>query len=713
MITIEEIKTEIISYNPRADIAAIDKAYEYSSRAHAGQMRKSGDPYLIHPVEVAKIITQLKMDTASVVAAILHDTIEDTSTTKKDIEKEFGNDVAEIVDGVTKIGKLQFRSLEDRQAENYRKMILAMSRDIRVILVKLADRLNNMRTLQFMAEARQIAIAQETLDIYVPLAARMGIQWIKEELENHSLRYLKPEMHRQIDAIVKSLEKNRQEYINGIRDSLKKNLEGSIPKIEIQGRIKQVYSIYQKMIRSQVGIDEIHDLIAFRVLVPSMEHCYEALGDIHALFKPIPGRFKDYIAMPKPNNYQSLHTTVIAGEGERIEFQIRTFEMHEVAELGVAAHWKYKEDGKLDTKDESKFRWLRQLVDWQRELSDSLEFVDTMKLDLFAEEIYVFTPKGDVKNLARGATPIDFAFAVHSGLGLKCTGARVNGRMVPLATKLDSGDTVEIITAKNHQPSKDWLDFAVTSRARTHIRQFIRTQQREKSISIGRGLFEAECVRNKVTIEKTTASQEFRTYLESIKQENEEAYFTQLAFGNLLAADYFKAHGKQASDKDQENIIRRIFRKIGSRNRNLIQVDNADDVLVTFGKCCTPLFGDAIIGYVTRGRGVVVHRSECPKIIDSEPERRVGVAWNQSMKEPRPARVKVVSEDRKGMLADITRVIAEHDVSIVKVLVKISIDGMATISLDLQVSHRDDLYKLLKELENIKGLIQAEREINV
>ncbi|HLD45909.1 MAG TPA: bifunctional (p)ppGpp synthetase/guanosine-3',5'-bis(diphosphate) 3'-pyrophosphohydrolase, partial [bacterium] len=575
--------------------------------AHEGQKRKSGEPFLIHPLEVAKILTQLKMDISSLIAAILHDTVEDTILSYDDIKASFGVDVAEIVDGVTKISKIKISNQEDRQAENYRKMIIAMSKDIRVIMVKLADRINNMRTLQFMSEARQVGIAQETLDIYAPIAGRMGIYQFKEELEELSLKFLKPEIYSQLATTTKRLEKLRELYMARVKDALTNSLRVSIPQFDIFGRIKRPYSVYRKMLAQQIELDDVHDLMAFRVMVSSIEQCYEVLGIIHSLWKPIQGRFKDYIAMPKANSYQSLHTTVLCFDAERVEFQIRTHEMNEIADKGIAAHWKYKDDGRLDTKDEAKFRWLRHLMDWQSELKDSLEFVDTFKLDLFEDEIFVFTPNGDIKNLPFNATPVDFAYSIHSNVGERCAGARVNGRIVSINHKLDSGDTIEIITKKDHVPSKDWLDFVVSTRAKTKIRGFIRKQQRTKSILIGRNIFETACQKAKITPPRITKDPAFKTYLESKDLLDIDDFYQDLAYAKINAKEVIglvcpKEEPLPTQEQENENVIKKIFNKISARHKNIILVDSMDDILVVFGKCCSPVRGDPIVGYVTRGR---------------------------------------------------------------------------------------------------------------
>lgn len=713
MINIDKIITQLKTYNPQADVSVLIKASEFSAKAHAGQTRKSGEPYLIHLLEVAHILTEMRMDTSSIVAAILHDTVEDTNITIEEITREFGKEVAVIVDGVTKLSKLQFSNKEVRQAETYRKMILAMSEDIRVILVKLADRLHNMRTLQYMKETKQMAIAQETLDIYAPIAGRMGIQWIKEELEDLSLKFLKPEVYKQIQLRIDRLAAKNEAYLKKVKDILHKQVHPIIPEAKFSGRIKKAYSVYRKMIRLQITIEEVHDLLAFRITVPSVEHCYEVLGSIHALWHPIQGRFKDYIAMPKDNNYQSLHTTVVCLEGERVEFQMRTFQMHDIAENGIAAHWKYKEDGGIDTRDEAKFRWLRQLVEWQKDLHDSIEFVDTMKLDLFTDEIYIFTPGGDVKRFSHGATPVDFAYAVHSDLGNHCSGAKVNGRIVPLNHKLESGDAVEIVTNKNQMPNKDWLNFVVTSKAKSHVRQYIREQQRHKSIALGKNLFEQECRKRQLNINKTLKLDEFIQYISDKKMAGLEDYYSSLAYGKLSPDDFFGNFLKAEAAKQVEqsdNLIQKIFNKVATKSKNLILVDQYDDILVNFARCCNPVKGDSIVGFITRGRGVAIHRTTCNRVLSTEAERRVDVDWNQGVDQPRPAKIVATTEDKKGVLADMTKVISEKSVNISKLLVKTTKDNMAYIFMDVSVKDVNELMRVIKALENVKGVVQVERE---
>ena len=711
MITIDEILKEVRSYNPHVDTDLFQKAFDFASKAHAGQKRRSGEPYLIHCLEVSNILTRMKMDQASVLSALLHDTIEDSEATKEDIAKLFGVEISEIVDGVTKLSKLQFSNKEVRQAENYRKMILAMSKDIRVIMVKLADRLHNMRTLNHMTESSQMRIAQETLDIYCPIAGRMGIQWLKEDLSNLSLRYLKTEIYDKIQNKLDHIQKQRKSYVDQVKGILNEQLQHVNYDFSIDGRIKKPFSIYMKMKRQEIELDEVHDIIAFRFLVPNIEHCYEVLGNIHALWRPIQGKFKDYIAMPKNNSYQSLHTTVICENNERVEFQIRTFKMHQIAEDGIAAHWKYKEDGNLDTKDEEKFRWLRQIVEWQKDLTDSLEFADTVKLDLFNDEIFVFTPNGDVKSFQHGATPVDFAYDVHSDIGKHCTGAKVNGKLVPLSYVLESGDTIEIITNKSQKPNKDWLDFVATSKAKSHIRQFIRSEQRAKSIMIGRNLFENECKKQKMNVQKVIKTPEFIEYLKIKGVIAVEEYYSHLAYGKMNPKDAFERLKKETVKKVEEsdNVISRIFKKVASKNKNLVLVDGIDDVMVNFAKCCTPVKGDPIIGFVTIGRGVTIHRLDCDKVFQTDSNRRVDVDWNVGSAQERSARVSIISEDSTGLLAEVTKVISEKSVNITKLLVKTSKDGLAHISLDLSVQNVNDLVKIMHRIEKIKGVINVTR----
>lgn len=712
MLKLENVIQKVKLYNPRADGDLIKKAYVFSAKAHEGQLRRSGQPFVTHPLEVANILADMKLDVPSVVAGFLHDTIEDTHSTKAEIASLFGEDISSLVDGVTKLSKIQFNTREERQAENFRKMILAMSKDIRVILIKLADRLHNLKTLQFMPEEKQMRIAQETLDIYAPLANRLGIQWMKVQLEDLSFRFLKPNLYRQLEKKIARLKKNREEYIARVEKEVRRHFKEAIPDFEISGRMKHIHGIYQKMERQNITFEQVHDLLAFRILTHTLESCYEALGLLHSIWKPVPGRFKDYLAMPKTNNYQSLHTTVVCLDAERVEFQIRTVEMHEIAEKGIAAHWKYKEGGPIDLKDERTIRWLRQFADWQKEVTDDIEYLDTVKLDLFATDIYVFTPKGDVRALPYGATPVDFAYSIHSDIGQRCVGARVNGRMVPLSAKLDSGDEVEIITHKHGHPSKDWLKLAVSSRARSKIRQFIKQDQRDKSMVLGKNLFEQECAKAGLNPAEVKEGDVFKKYLEKKGINSENLFYSNVAYGKLSLPTLFAALSPATvQKKEDEGIIRKIFKKVSQRNRNAVLVDGLEDLLITFAKCCLPIPGDPIVGFVSRGRGVTLHRTDCSRVSSIDPGRRVTTAWNVNGELIRTARLKITCEDRAGMLAHITHAISEKKINITRALVRTTKDNKAIIFLDVSVSHIAELHGVIKEVEKINGVIGVERQV--
>ncbi|HZH03189.1 MAG TPA: bifunctional (p)ppGpp synthetase/guanosine-3',5'-bis(diphosphate) 3'-pyrophosphohydrolase, partial [Myxococcaceae bacterium] len=535
MIRLNDILQKVAAYHPDPDLDILKKAYVYSAKVHQGQLRSSGEPYLVHPLEVAGILSQLKLDEASIVTGLLHDTIEDTLATFEELTELFGSEVAQLVDGVTKLSKFSASaslSQEEKQAENFRKMIIAMARDIRVILVKLADRTHNMRTLEYMKEEKQVRIAQETLDIYAPLANRLGISWIKSELEDLSLRYLKPQEYADLQSKVGRRKKEREKYVDDVVKLIESKLKERNLQGQVQGRFKHLYSIYKKMKSQGIDFDQIHDIIAFRILMPTVPSCYEALGLIHQLWKPVPGRFKDFIAIPKPNMYQSLHTTVIGPLGERVEVQIRTEEMHKIAEEGIAAHWAYKE-GKVISKDDEKFAWLRQLMEWQQDLKDPKEFLETVKVDLFTDEVFVFTPKGDVRSLPRGATPVDFAYAIHSDVGSRCVGAKVNGKIVPLRYKLKNGDTVEVLTSPQAHPSKDWLTFVKTSRAQQRIRAYIKEQQREKSLQLGRELTEREFRRASLNLNKMIKGGDLTTLVQEMGFRTEDDLLVAVGYGKV------------------------------------------------------------------------------------------------------------------------------------------------------------------------------------
>ena len=714
MVRLDDLLEKILSYHPGADLDAVRKAYVYSAKVHQGQVRLSGEPYLTHPLEVGYILAQLKMDVPSIVTGLLHDTIEDTLTTPEEIQTLFGTEVFELVDGVTKIGKMIFRTSEERQAENFRKMLLAMARDIRVILVKLADRLHNMRTLEFQAEARRKKIAQETQDIYIPLANRMGISWIKSELEDLALRYLEPEAYNDLAGKVAKKAKERERHIGEVIKQIRAKLAEQGIEGEVSGRSKHLFSIYRKMQRQGIDFEQIYDLIAFRVLVKNLRDCYGVLGIIHASWKPIPGRFKDFIAMPKANMYQSLHTTVLGPFGERMEVQIRTEEMHRIAEEGIAAHWKYKE-GRANagtTRDDKHFNWLRQLLEWQTELKDSREFMSSVKIDLFPEEVFVFTPRGDVKELPRGSTSVDFAFSIHSDVGMKCVGARVNGKLVPLKTELKHGDIVEVLTAPNQTPSKDWLKFVRTSKARNKIRQFVKAEQREKSIELGRDLLEKELRKYGFSLKRTLGSDEFNFAVEELGFQAGEDLLAALGYGKLSLGQILTRvvpQEKLKAEAPKPTRLGRVLEKIRKKPSSAIKIQGVEDIMVRYAKCCNPLPGDPVVGFITRGRGVTVHLQECSMAQDGDLERRIEVEWDLKKKASRPAKIRIYCVDQKGMLAGITGAITNCEANIISANVYSTPDRRGVNTFEVDVSDLDHLNRVINALMKVKGVEKVER----
>jgi GTP pyrophosphokinase len=749
MIRLNDILEEVSKYRPDGDLESIKRAYVYSAKVHQGQIRKSGEPYLIHPLEVAQILAQMRLDEASIVSGILHDTIEDTLATKEELQELFGTEVAEIVDGVTKLGqytsqtsaaqvgleqgKSKEQKEEEKQAENFRKMLVAMAKDLRVILVKLADRTHNMRTMDSMKPEKQARIAQETLDIYAPLANRLGISWVKVELEDLSFKYLKPDDYKALtDEIAKS-QKDREKYIADVVKFLETKLKEWKLSGKVSGRPKHLYSIYKKLKSKGVGLESIHDVIAFRVIVPTVADCYQTLGMVHGAFKPVPGRFKDFIAIPKANNYQSLHTTVIGPGGDRIEIQIRTEEMHRIAEEGVAAHWAYKE-GKaaVASTDEQKFAWLRQMMEWQKELKDPREFLDTVKVDLFQDEVFVFTPKGDVKALPRGAVPVDFAYAIHSKVGDATVGAKVNGRIVPLRSKLKNGDVVEILTASNAHPSKDWLGYVKTAKAQNRIRAYIRQQEREKSIELGKDLADREFKRYglnwsrfvKDETELVKAANEFGyrsvddvTAAIGIGKVTPSQLISRLApeklteqrpgeeaAGPMTALDAIIPSGRRLTD-----IFKKIVTVGQAKAKGGVRINGIDDVLVKFGKCCAPVPGDAIGGFITRGHGVSVHVRTCPKLAAAEAERRIDVTWDVKSDYTRPVTVRVTSDDRAGLLARMTEVFSSKGISIVQANARALTESRAVSTFEVGIRDLGQLRDVISAMERLEGVHLVER----
>jgi GTP diphosphokinase / guanosine-3',5'-bis(diphosphate) 3'-diphosphatase len=737
MIRLNDILNQVKSYHPDPDLDVIKKAYVYSAKVHQGQLRHSGEPYLVHPLEVAGVLAQLKLDEASIVTGLLHDTIEDTLATPEELTELFGSEVTQLVDGVTKLSKFQASatlSQEEKQAENFRKMIIAMAQDIRVILVKLADRTHNMRTLDYMREDKRQRIAQETLDIYAPLANRLGISWIKTELEDLSFRWLKPAEYADLVERVGRRKKEREKYIEDVVRLIETKLAERDLQARVSGRFKHLYSIWKKMRANAIDFDQVHDMIAFRLIMPTIPSCYEALGLIHQLWKPVPGRFKDFIAIPKPNMYQSLHTTVIGPMGDRVEVQIRTEEMHRIAEEGIAAHWAYKEGKAEVRRDDEKFAWLRQLMEWQQDLKDPKEFLETVKVDLFTDEVFVFTPKGDVKSLPRGATPVDFAYAIHSDVGGRCVGAKVNGKIVPLRYKLKNGDTVEVLTNPAAHPSKDWLTFVKTSRAQQRIRGFIKQQQREKSQQLGRELLDKEFRRFGLNLNKLLKSGELKSVAAELGYRLEDDILVAVGYGKIAPhqlvqrllppeklAESEKGPAREEGGDGKESLtpvpggngfgrMTELARKlVGRQSRTGVQIGGVDDVLVRFGRCCNPVPGDPIAGFITRGRGVTVHTVGCEKALATDPERRVDVAWDVRGDYKRPVTLRVLTADRPGLLADMSNIFSKKGVNISQANCRATGDDRAVNTFEVTISDLKQLTDLMKTIERLNGVYSVER----
>jgi GTP pyrophosphokinase len=706
MVRFNDIVEEILKYNPQADVSILQKAYIFTAQAHKGQTRLSGEPYLIHPLEVAYTLTKMNLDVPSVVSGLLHDTVEDSYVSKKEIEEYFGKEIAELVDGVTKISKIPLKTSEDSRVENLRKMILAMSKDIRVILIKLADRYHNMQTLQFLSPEQQMEIARETLDIYAPLAHRLGIEWLKGELEDSSFEYLKPAECKIIKEKIAKQKKERDAYINEVKEMIKNRLAEYNLKADVSGRAKRLYSVYRKMVQEGLNIDDIYDITAFRIVVNNIKECYEALGYIHAMFKPIPEKFNDYIALPKANMYQSLHTKVIGPYREKMEIQIRTHEMHQIAEEGIAAHWKYKEGKVFNAKEDKIFAWLRRLIEWQQELKDNKEFMEIFKIDLFPDEVYVFTPKGDVKELPKGSTPVDFAYAIHSQLGHKCVGAKVNGKLVPLRHILKSGDTIEIQTNPTHRPSKDWLGFVKTSKAKTKIRQWIKTEQRERSIELGRALIEKELQKHNFSFSKMLKSGELLNIAKEFSFETTDDLFASIGYGLYTPLHVL---GKIIPEEEKPSKLKKIISTIKKGKDSAIKIDGIDGVVVRFAKCCNPIPGDKVFGFITRGRGLTIHVEDCPNVHTYDEQRKVKVSWELIKDFTYPVRLKVSGEDKKGLLSEISTIISSNKVNIISAQVMTYPDRSAASIYEIEIGHMSQLQKIIKTIQKIKGVRSVER----
>jgi guanosine-3',5'-bis(diphosphate) 3'-pyrophosphohydrolase len=713
----EDILERVEEYNPGADFGLLRRAYVFSAREHRSQVRRSGEPYLVHPLEVAYTLAELRLDTSSLVAGLLHDVVEDTLTSIDTVGEYFGEDVSHIVAGVTKISRLQFASPEQAEAENLRKMILAMVDDIRVILVKLADRLHNMRTLGFLDPARRERIARETFEIYAPIANRLGIGRIKAELEDLAFQYLEPEAHR---ALIEALEARRKvtgDFIEEIRAKLAAALEGAGIEAEIRGRIKSTASMHRKIKKQRIDVEQIYDYVAFRILTSSVKDCYGALGIVHSEWRPVPGRIKDFIAMPKPNMYQSLHTSVMTDKGQPFEVQIRTHEMHRIAEEGIAAHWQYKEGGRLSGQDAERVAWLRQLLEWQQDLKDPREFLEMVKVDLYPEDVYTFTPKGKVISFPRGATPVDFAYAIHTEVGHHCVGAKVNGRIVPLKSQLQNGDIVEILTQPGHNPSRDWLAVARTTRARSKIRAWLKANERARSEALGRELVDREFRKYKLSLRAVAEDGRVAEALRKLGLADLQDFFAAVGYGKV-APHALVAVVVPPSDLQPRTdgvVARVVKRALGLAERG-IKVRGMDDVMVVLARCCNPVRGEEIVGYITRGKGVSVHSVQCPNVtrLLFDSERRIDVEWDTAQPAASVFDVRLVLgvDDRPGVLAKILSAIADEHSNVKNLDAKTFEGSDARVSLVLGVTDRQQMQRVMDRIRKIGGVRQVERVLS-
>ena len=728
----EELINSVRKYHPSTDISMIEKAYRVASEAHEGQKRKSGEPYIIHPLCVAIILADLELDKETIVAGLLHDAVEDTWMTYEEVEKEFGSEVALLVDGVTKLGQLSYSADKvEVQAENLRKMFLAMAKDIRVILIKLADRLHNMRTLQYMRPEKQQEKARETMDIYAPIAMRLGISKIKVELDDLSLKYLKPDVYYDLVEKIALRKSEREQFVGAIVKEVKKHMDDANIKAQVDGRVKHFFSIYKKMVNQDKTIDQIYDLFAVRILVDTVKDCYAALGVIHEMYKPIPGRFKDYIAMPKPNMYQSLHTTLIGPNGQPFEIQIRTFEMHKTAEYGIAAHWKYKEssDGKapVGKSEEEKLNWLRQILEWQRDMSDNKEFMSLLKndLDLFADSVYCFTPQGDVKTLPSGSTPVDFAYSVHSAVGNKMVGARVNGKLVPIEYQIKNGDRIEIITSQNSQgPSRDWLKLVKSTQAKNNINQLFKKELKEDNILKGKEMLTQYARAKGFKIVNYTKPQYQDAVMHKYGFRDWESVLAAIGHGGLkegqvfnkLVEAYDKENKKNLTDEQVLEAAGETQEKLHiTKNKSGIVVKGIHDVAVRFSKCCNPIPGDEIVGFVTRGRGITIHRTDCINVLNmSEMDRTrlIEAEWQQpdtKQAEKYMAEIQVYANNRTGLLVDLSKIFTERKIDLRSINSRTNKQEKATISMSFEIGSKEELRSLIEKIRQVDSIIDVER----
>ena len=715
--SVHDLIERVQRYNPNAQVDLIRRAYDFSARAHEGQVRRSGEPYLRHPLAVAEVLATLKLDVPAIVAGLLHDTVEDTVCTREQIEEEFGKNVARLVDGVTKIGQIHFKSYEEKQAENFRKMLISMADDVRVILIKLADRLHNMRTLEHLNPAHQQKVAQETLEIYAPLANRLGIGWMKAELEDLCFKALKPDIYVALAERVAKQVEEREQYIQEVIGVVRAKLAEHGLVGEMAGRSKHLYSVYQKMEKQGVSFEEVYDLTAIRVITDTQMNCYAIMGLIHSLWRPVPGRFKDYIGVPKSNHYQSLHTTVVGPKGEHVEFQIRTHEMHRIAKEGIAAHWTYKEQGEIDETEKRVFTWLRQLLESHQDLTDNRQFMESVKLDLYSDVVYVFTPRGAVKELVKGATPIDFAYAIHTEVGDHCSGAKVNGKMVPLKHLLRSGDTVEVVTASTQMPHRDWLKFVKTPRAKNKIKHWLRVEEAKRSLEVGKRLLERELRRHDAALGPLLKTSRIQDVAKESGLPGADELFTAIGYGRISA---IHVANRLCAEEGERSIVAgavaEVEEKAGTKrvptaDEKGVKVKGVHDLMMHLSKCCEPVPGDRIIGYITRGRGLTIHTADCPNLdaLDYDKARLVEVDWDTTQATTVSVKISVLTLDKPGMLANVSAAVTNAEANISRAEITTREDRKALLDFIVEVQNTAHVDRVVKAIEKIDGVLQVRR----
>lgn len=706
MKTIDKLIEKVLSYNPKADVEVIKKAYIFSREAHCSQKRLEGSPYIHHPLAVADILADMKLDTATIAAGLLHDTVEDTGTSTEDIKEMFGSVIAFLVDSLTKLSKVEFKTKEDAQAENFRKMLLAMSKDVRVILIKFADRLHNIKTIRHLPEEKRKRIALETLDIYAPLANRLGIGWLRTEFEDLSFKALMPDLFNDLYKKVAKRKEDQMKYIDEVRSVISEKLAAAGIPAKVKGRVKHYYGIYQKMMQQKIPFEQVHDVIGLRIMTDTVSHCYDILGIIHSLWPLVPGRFKDFISLPKSNMYQSLHTTVVGPGGDRVEFQIRTDDMNEIAEEGIAAHWRYKEKDSIDKKNTRFIAWLRELV---KEISDAKEFLEAVKGEVIPETVYVFTPNGDIKELPIGSTPVDFAYGIHTQVGHKCVGAKVNGRIVPLRYKLNSGDVVEIITSPSHGPSKDWLKFVVTQRAKSRIKQWIKTEERKQSIELGTKLIEEEVRRHGLSL-SILKSEKIDEVLKYFSHSSLEDLYVSIGYGKISAHQAVNRLVPERTEKTEGVELPKLTRPPREKG-SVITIKGIDNVLYHVAKCCFPVPGDRIVGFITKGKGVTIHRKECSNLerLAVDTERLIDVEWSRDSDITSPTRLYIESIDKPGVLANLSALISSADVNISSLKANSTHDKRALFELTLEIKNRNQLINLASKISQMDGILNVRR----